>query len=192
MVVCPCGVMVPSAGVGRLRRAARTPSCFDTSSTVTTQPKDTQEPASVDKLTAATNEQSGIPRPLSRTSKNKGISGKSCEDKSEHASRTTLALATTESGRYVGTRPLRSNRSPTPTLHTIPLKTSRDQKNTTSNGRPTKHLPAVRTSPTSPLDKQAVNGATRDSNRIRGPLPLPRNNALNHKINDMNASNQRR
>ncbi|XP_069171420.1 uncharacterized protein [Procambarus clarkii] len=195
MVVCPCGVMVPVAGVGRFRRATRTPSCFDTSSTVTTQPKDTQEPASVDKLTAATNDPSGIPRPLSRTSKNKGTS-KSCEEKSEHTSRTTLALATTESGRYVGTRPLRSNRSPTPTLHTIPLRTSRDQKNTTSNGRPTKHLPAVRTSPTSPLEKQqGVHGPTRDSNRVRGPMPLPRNNPnnpVNHRINDMNASNQRR
>ncbi|XP_071549576.1 uncharacterized protein [Panulirus ornatus] len=193
MVVCPCGVMVPAAGVGRARRGPRPPSCFDTSTTVTTQPKDTEEPASVDKLTAASNEHTGISIHFARSNKNKGTTGKPCcDDKSEHSSRTTLALATTESGRYVGTRPLRSNRSPTPTLHKIPLRTTTEQKNTTNSGRPSKHLPAVRTSPTSPQDKQAVNKATQNSNRVRGPIALPRHNVVNHRINDMNASNQRR
>ncbi|XP_042865786.1 uncharacterized protein LOC122249185 [Penaeus japonicus] len=197
MVVCPCGVMVPAPGLGRLRRASRGHGCFDPQSTVTTQPKEAQEPASIDKLAASTADPSSIPRPLSRTSKNnnnnKGAAGKPADDnvKGDHASRTTLALATTESGRYVGTRPLRSNRSPTPTLHRIP---SKDQKNTTSNGRPSKHLPAVRTSPTSPQDNnnQDVSVSTRPAIRAKGPTALPRHNHVNQRMNELNVSNQRR
>lgn len=198
MVVCPCGVMVPAPGLGRLRRASRGHGCFDPQSTVTTQPTEAQEPASIDKLAASTADPSSIPRPLSRTSKNnnnnnKGAAGKPADDntKGDHASRTTLALATTESGRYVGTRPLRSNRSPTPTLHRIP---SKDQKNNASNGRPSKHLPAVRTSPTSPQDNnnQDVSVSTRPATRARGPTALPRHNHVNQRMNELNVSNQRR
>lgn len=192
MVVCPCGVMVPSPGGSRARRGPRTPSCFDTSETVTSQPKDMEEPASVEKLTAASNnEQSagpGIARPPSRNNKNKGAASKGGEEaRMEHASRTTLALATTESGRYVGTRPLRSNRSPTPTLHRIPLKAAADQKQA-GNGRPSKHLPAVRTSPASPQDPQAAPAQL----RAKVPLAVPRTSTVNQRFNELNVSNQRR
>lgn len=188
MVVCPCGVMVPSPGGGRTRRGPRTPSCFDTSETVTSQPKDMEEPASVEKLTAASNNEqaAGIPRPPSRNNKNKGVSTKGEEARLEHASRTTLALATRESGRYVGTRPLRSNRSPTPTLHRIPLKT--DQKQA-GNGRPSKHLPAVRTSPASPQNPQQTAPAQL---RAKVPLAVPRTSTVNQRFNELNVSNQRR
>ncbi|KAK7076926.1 hypothetical protein SK128_018040 [Halocaridina rubra] len=201
MVVCPCGVMVPAAGVGRARRGPRGPTgCFDSPVTVTTQPKEPQEtPASVEKLAAAaaaatTVEPSSIPRPLSRTSKNKGTNNKGPEElKGDLASRTTLALATTESGRYVGTRPLRSNRSPTPTLHRLPQKTiSRDSS---ANGGRSKHLPAIRTSPTAPLDNHnggGGGGGSRGSTRVKGPASvLPRNNTVNQRMQDLN-SNQRR
>lgn len=109
----------------------------------------------------------------------------------DHASRTTLALATTESGRYVGTRPLRSNRSPTPTLHRIPLKGAADQKQA-GNGRPSKHLPAVRTSPASPQDPQAAPAHLRDLNRAKVPLAVPRKSTVNQMLNELNVSNQRR
>ncbi|XP_063877690.1 sialidase-like [Scylla paramamosain] len=194
MVVCPCGVMVPSPGGGRARRGPRTPSCFDTSETVTSQPKDMEEPASVEKLTAANNNEqtAGIPRPASRNSKNKGVASKGGEEaRLDHSSRTTLALATTESGRYVGTRPLRSNRSPTPTLHRIPLKSAADQKQA-GNGRPSKHLPAVRTSPASPQDPQAAPAHLRDMNRAKVPLAVPRKSSLTQRLNELNVTNQRR
>ncbi|MPC17003.1 hypothetical protein E2C01_009847 [Portunus trituberculatus] len=194
MVVCPCGVMVPSPGGGRSRRGPRTPSCFDTSETVTSQPKDMEEPASVEKLTAANNNEqtAGIPRPASRNSKNKGAASKGGEEaRLDHSSRTTLALATTESGRYVGTRPLRSNRSPTPTLHRIPLKSAADQKQA-GNGRPSKHLPAVRTSPASPQDPQAPSAHLRDMNRAKVPLAVPRKSSLTQRLNELNVTNQRR
>ena len=193
MVVCPCGVMVPSPGGGRARRGPRTTSCFDTSETVTSQPKDMEEPASVEKLTAANNNEqaASISRPPSRNSKNKGASSKSSEEaRLDHASRTTLALATTESGRYVGTRPLRSNRSPTPTLHRIPLKGAAEQKQA-GNGRPSKHLPAVRTSPASPQDPQAPTHL-RDLNRAKVPLAVPRKSTVTQRLNELNVSNQRR
>lgn len=247
MVVCPCGVMVPSSGGtgtngstnnSRTRRGTlRAPSCFTTSEAtsggggVTTQqpnnkdgpaspPHHLQEPlASVEKLTAAaaaanndtvTSSSGGggggmlLPRHTLTTTttttrsttnnKNKGDDNKNDQTSSSStSSRTTLALATTESGRYVGTRPLRATSSPTPTLHKLQPPQQHKLTTTSTGGRPSKHLPAVRTSPTSPLDKQ-YGGATRDHphNRVKGPpMAVPRKNLINARINDMN-SNQRR
>ncbi|KAK4308925.1 hypothetical protein Pmani_019419 [Petrolisthes manimaculis] len=251
MVVCPCGVMGPATGggsTGRIRRAVRTPSCFHSGETVTSQPRDLQEPASVEKLTAATNNTT-ISTTTSTTTRlttpavhiqqqhhnnnknNKGgvsvgvvgIGGRQQPQQHQQtsivgddvlgkgdpnsSSRTTLALATRESGRYVGTRPLKSNnKSPTPTITTNTTNKQTTVVVPAGSSRGSKHLPAVRTSPAvvvSPLDnnKQQTPTSTTTTtptapqpptSRLKTPIALPRKVPVTQRINELNVANQKR